>query len=41
MAVRERGWTVENVQCVITLDLGPAHGVKGQTSVMFRREGSQ
>jgi hypothetical protein len=41
MAVRPRGWTVENVQCVITLDLGPAHGVKGQTRVMSRKEASQ
>jgi hypothetical protein len=31
MAVRECGWTVENVQYVITLDTGPAYGMKGQT----------
>jgi hypothetical protein len=41
MAVRPRGWTVQNVQYVITLDLGPAHGVKEQTSVVSRKEASQ
>jgi hypothetical protein len=41
MAVRDRGGTVENVQYIITLDLGPAHGMKGQTSVLSRKEAPQ